>query len=531
VGVLTKLLSGPLAPAGSGVIAGLTVEFNATDGNGIDAYDVTSTHNGPDPTVLRVLEPDSPAGGQPHRYVYLLPVSEDDTDPVFPIEIAQAADWQNTYNITFLAPQFHSVPFLGNHPSDADLQYETYMVSHLREWARRNLDGGGEHWLIGFSKSGFSALSLALRNPTVFDKCASWDLLGADTIYNGGDWQYNADDIYETQVNVYSYDPVTIAAAKKAPFQSTTRLMLWDDVGVFNADVTAIHTEFDAQGIKHYFLPRRTRMHAWDSGWLTEAIAGLADSTSYDSDAAALFAAWSVDPGPAIKGYINDFILGLKADSLWTKLDFMHVFAATQNGDDSWINIKNPGVATISRLASDAATWAVRAGWTGDGAHGLSLNWNPTDDGGVYTQNSAHLGVWALAADGALGSVDLGASAPAGFAFLCPNFNGIGTFIYFNAAGGLSNAPSAGAGHFVGNRSGASAVQYYKNGSSITTGTDASTYLPERDIYVLARNDSGGLANSSDDQLFAIHGGSSLSSGDVTALYNRLNTLKTALGA
>jgi hypothetical protein len=526
--VLWGTSAATLAP---GPIIGLDVAFDSTDGNGIDSYTVTSTYNGTDPTTLRVLEPASPAGGQPHRYVYLMPVSPNDEDPVFPIEIAQAAGWHDTYNATFLAPQFANTPWLGDHPSTASLKYESYLTRHLRPWAARNLSGGGEHWLVGFSKSGYSVLGVILRNPGLFHKCAGWDSLDADTIYNGGDWQFDSESIYSTQVNIYAYDPATIAAAKAAPFQGSTRIMLWDDVGVYNADVTQMHAAFDAQGIKHTLLPRKTRLHAWDSGWLPEAIDGMANlGASYDADAEALFAAWAVNPGPARKSLYSALIAGLKSDGVWTKLDFLHWFGSG-NGNDSWINLKSPGVATISRLASDAATFTVDRGWTGDAAHGFSLNWNPTDDGGVYTQNSSHIGVWARAADGSGGSVDLGASGPSGLTFICPNFNGIGFFAYLNANGGLSDGADAGAGHFVANRSGASALQYYKNGSSVATGTDASTWLPDRDFYVLARNEASGLANSSNDQLLAVHGGGGLSAGDVANLYSRLNTLKAALGA
>ena len=49
-----------------------TVTFQERDGVGIDIYEMDLIFNGPTPTTLRVLVPDRPAEGQPHRFVYLL---------------------------------------------------------------------------------------------------------------------------------------------------------------------------------------------------------------------------------------------------------------------------------------------------------------------------------------------------------------------------------------------------------------------------------------------------------------------------
>ena len=52
----------------------MTVGAPTVDANGVKSYVVTSTFQGPQSMTVRVLEPTSPAPGQPHRLLYVLPV-------------------------------------------------------------------------------------------------------------------------------------------------------------------------------------------------------------------------------------------------------------------------------------------------------------------------------------------------------------------------------------------------------------------------------------------------------------------------
>ncbi|MCI0463980.1 MAG: Ig-like domain-containing protein, partial [Gemmataceae bacterium] len=52
----------------------MTVQEVTIDGNGVQYYSATSAYQGGQATTLRVLRPDNPAPGQPHRFLYVLPV-------------------------------------------------------------------------------------------------------------------------------------------------------------------------------------------------------------------------------------------------------------------------------------------------------------------------------------------------------------------------------------------------------------------------------------------------------------------------
>ena len=240
----------------------------------------TSIFDGPTPTTLRVLEPDRPAEGQPHRFVYLLPVEPDlDHEYRDGLDEARAQGFHNAYNLTLIEPTFHGQPWIGDHPTTRYLKWESFITKHLRQWVIGNLTQSGEeeHWLVSFSKGGFSALGLIMRNPTLFDRAAAWDFtIGSDVA--GRLKQLDADKIYINEAGALAYDPVTNAAAWKGPFLSENRIWISGDNAALTADTVACHDEFVAQGILHTWVTGATREHNWHSGWLSGAIAALAAS-------------------------------------------------------------------------------------------------------------------------------------------------------------------------------------------------------------------------------------------------------------
>ena len=53
---------------------GFVATYLSTDVHGVKSYTVTSDYNGPGTHVTRVLEPDNPATGVAHNFLYVLPV-------------------------------------------------------------------------------------------------------------------------------------------------------------------------------------------------------------------------------------------------------------------------------------------------------------------------------------------------------------------------------------------------------------------------------------------------------------------------
>ena len=100
-----------------------------------------------------------------------------------------------------------------------------------------------------------------------------------------------------------------------------------------------------------------------------------------------------------------------------------------------------------------------------------------------------------------------------------------------SAAAGASITNSNASGHYVANRSASNATQGYRNGASILTNSNASTSTNAANFFDLAE-DNGSTPGTFGGpwQIASSSIGSSLSSGDVTAFYNRLRTYMTAVG-
>src|SRR5437016_8509167 len=85
-----------IAGHASAGFAQIAVSNLQTDANGVQWWQASSPHNGPDPTTLRVLVPTSPAPGVPHRFLFVLPV---DTGVQLQSEFGDGLEQLRTLNI------------------------------------------------------------------------------------------------------------------------------------------------------------------------------------------------------------------------------------------------------------------------------------------------------------------------------------------------------------------------------------------------------------------------------------------------
>lgn len=120
-----------------------------------------------------------------------------------------------------------------------------------------------------------------------------------------------------------------------------------------------------------------------------------AQSASYsfaNSEAAALVAAMNVAPNPTRLALIDAFIGGLKAGSIWSKLDVLWVLAAHEE-QAARLNWKSPGNFTLTAVNGPA--FAVDQGFTPNGSSSwLDTGWDRATNGLQYTQNDAHISIY-----------------------------------------------------------------------------------------------------------------------------------------
>lgn len=273
----------------------------------------------------------------------------------------------------------------------------------------------------------------------------------------------------------------------------------------------------------------------WRPGILASAaVMGKAPAVVYDTDAQAYFTAVEGAGGTinaAGKTAYNNLIVGLKADSLWTRLDRLWCWCA-QDAIAAVRDVK----AIQSATPTASPTFTTKTGYDFNGStQYFDSGFAPSTAGGAYTQNSAHIGVWCLDDVPLSSNLDMGASAAgaAPFARICARSSGAVAMTCILNSGTTFTANhtvSTSVGHSLFSRTASNLTTAYKDGASLTTDATASTGLPSNNIFIGANNTGSAGSFSTRAQAFC-HFGSGLDATQAGNLYTRLNTFKTAMAA
>jgi hypothetical protein len=227
---------------------------------------------------------------------------------------------------------------------------------------------------------------------------------------------------------------------------------------------------------------------------------------------------------------------GLVSDGVWSKFDVLRIYA-TQDSATALLNLISSSYAAITH---GSPTFTADRGFTGvNGSTSVYIDsqFNPTANGqgggGQYGQDSNHISAWSV--NNVQSQVVMGVNAGSTRQTNMNLFNSGDNKAYFRSnidpgTADLNVVVSDSLGHYIANRSASNAVQGYKNGSSIVTGSNASTSLPNSNVFDLAQNSGGSAANGGSWQVAATSMGSSLSSTNASNFYSRLRTYMTAVG-
>lgn len=248
---------------------------------------------------------------------------------------------------------------------------------------------------------------------------------------------------------------------------------------------------------------------------------------SFEAESETLFAAMSSAPSDARKLVINDLILALKNDGIWTKLGLLYVLAAhdSQAARLNWID---PSANTLT--LTSAPTFTADRGYQGDGVDddlrpGINSDAIPT-----YLRDSAHFSAWSRTVGAAGANVAELGDVTTPHIWLQIRNGSNNTRVYINRAFALDCANTSTDGHFLVNRSGANDVQVYRNGASIgSSGAIASVAFPAGNAVVFMNAPQ--LSGLSTKQMAAYSMGGSLDATETADFYTDLSAYMTAVGA
>lgn len=193
------------------------------------------------------------------------------------------------------------------------------------------------------------------------------------------------------------------------------------------------------------------------------------------------------------------------------------------------VNAVNP-TATAATVVNSPLYTSLE-GWTGNGTtQYINTNFNAAINGVNFTRNDGCIGVYRRD-NGAANSLEIGGNS----ATIANQIRTRGaTNLYMakvnssTGLGSLSASSTDSRGLFHISRTGASAVEAFKNGVSVDTDTESSGVVPSVNVYFLAANANGVAVTFSVAQLSIVYYGSS--SIDPASISTILNGYMTAIG-
>lgn len=253
----------------------------------------------------------------------------------------------------------------------------------------------------------------------------------------------------------------------------------------------------------------------------------LRSGASLDADAATLIAAMTSAPSAARQTLISDTIIALKAAGIWAKLDELWFFAAhdSQAALLGWKRYKDC-------LAVNAPTFTADQGFAGNGATSyLNTQLVPSTHGVQYTLNDASLGVYNRTDTTGNGDMGVLETYQARIAARSGGGNVVVEINQGSSTGRVNTAIASPLGLTVARRTASNAIQAYRNGASVGTGTSTSTALSARAFYISATNGDSAAGQFTAHQYAYARVGASLSTQQLSDEATIIEAYMDAIGA
>ena len=229
-------------------------------------------------TKIRLLLPDALDTAKKYRVLYVLPVeAADEQRWGNSLEEVRKLNLPNKHDLICVFPTFSHLPWYADHPTNPEIRQESYLLKVVMPFVEQNYPAMAERdgrLLVGFSKSGWGAWSLLLRNPDLFAKAAAWDApLMMEQPSN-----YGMRPIFETQENFTKYQLPTLVKTQAKNLGDSVRLISIG-YGNFRAHHQKMHELTESIKLPCIYQDGPQRKHAWDGGWLEGAVDLLVNAT------------------------------------------------------------------------------------------------------------------------------------------------------------------------------------------------------------------------------------------------------------
>lgn len=228
----------------------------------------------------------------------------------------------------------------------------------------------------------------------------------------------------------------------------------------------------------------------------------------------------------AIRALVNT----LRAAGIWDKFDLFYVFAAQDavTACLNWVSL-NYNCTLVNSPA-----FVAYEGFTGNGSSSyIKTGWNPNTQGINFQLNDCNLGAYSRTDQTenvyVIGCIETG-TVYLRMALSYDDDPTIGMVATVNSNVGKFSANANSLGTHATERTGASAYALYRNGSSLSAATNASTTIPNGELYILTTNSAGSPTGGySTHQISCAFAGASLGTAGQAALHAAIESYMDAL--
>lgn len=227
-----------------------------------------------DTYFLDVLAPDDYDAGTDYPLVIVLGV-EATPGGAFAdeMQVILGDDLHNTVGAVFCRVTTKSVPWWAR-KSDGTMDYEALIRDGVLPWMRDNYSIRAGRFgvsLLGYSKGGWGAMSLMLRNPTAFGFVALWD---APLTANRATLEENGAD-FGSDAEFEARSPGLILADNVAGLTDQTRV-IYSGVSYWTTEYPEFKALLDSEAVPYNELYAYNPVHDSDAGWMPSVVEALA---------------------------------------------------------------------------------------------------------------------------------------------------------------------------------------------------------------------------------------------------------------
>jgi len=239
---------------------------------GIDIFTVSSPYTGGN-NKIEVLLPEKIQEGKKYSVLYVLPVGGDFGGQYGDqIQEIKKSNLHNIYNLICVSMAFDTVPWYGSHATNKQIQHDLYIKTVVIPLIEKYYPASHEtkdRMLIGFSKSGWGAISLFLRNQDIFGFACSWD---APLMMDENNLKWGSAKHFGSKEHASTYVPINLVKKYAAELSKNPAKMVILGSSLYGKDTKAFHNLLEELKIPHVYNNDLKFKHHWESGWLPKAL-------------------------------------------------------------------------------------------------------------------------------------------------------------------------------------------------------------------------------------------------------------------